>query len=394
LTQALPSTRDLASMKDAARRAIEAKRESLIGLSHRIHAKPELGFQEVESSQWVADAVAEAGYEVTKPAYDLETAFVGRAGSGALHLVICAEYDALPQVGHACGHNIIATAAVGAAIGLQGLLGDAGLSLSVMGTPAEERGDASGKILLIERGAFDGVHAALMVHPAPDDVAMPQMIAAAMFDVTYKGKEAHAAAWPWLGVNAADALVVAQTAVALLRQQIEPTDRVHGIVTHGGDAPNIIPSHTTARYMVRSPRLEQLQALRDRVMHCFEAGGLATGAELSVAGGYSPYADVRHDPDIAALYERNAVALGRSFQKPDRASGSTDMGNVSMVVPSIHPFIGIESLPAVNHQPEFAAHCVTPAADRAVMDGAIAMAWTALDLATDEAQRSRLLARS
>ena len=331
---------------------------------------------------------------VTKPAFDLATAFVGRSGDGELHLAICAEYDALPQVGHACGHNIIASAAVGAAIGLAPVAEDAGLSVSVFGTPAEERGDASGKILMLERGAFEGVHAAMMVHPAPDDVAMPGMIAAATFDVTYTGKEAHAAGWPWLGVNAADALVVAQTAIALLRQQMEPTDRVHGIVTHGGDAANIIPARTTARFMVRSTRIEQLQALRDRVMHCFEAGALATGAELSVAGGYSPYADVRHDPAMAAIYERNAVALGRSFIKPDRPSGSTDMGNVSIAIPSIHPFIAIDSLPAVNHQPEFAAHCVTPSADKAVIDGAIAMAWTALDLAMDDEQRSRLIQRS
>ena len=386
-------SQDLAVMKEAAQQAIEGQRDRLIELSHRIHATPELGFEEVQSSKWVADAVAAAGYDVTKPAFDLETAFVGTRGNGELHVAICAEYDALPQVGHACGHNIIASAAVGAAIGLAPLAADAGLKVSVMGTPAEEAGNGSGKILLLERGAFEGVHAAMMVHPAPDDVAMPGMIAAALFDVTYTGKEAHAAGWPWLGVNAADALVVAQTAIALLRQQMEPTDRVHGIVTHGGDAANIIPARTTARFMVRSTRLEQLQPLRDRVMRCFEAGALATGADLSVAGGYSPYADVRHDPDMAEAYERNAVALGRTFTKPDRPSGSTDMGNVSMSIPSIHPFIGIESLPAVNHQPEFAAHCVTPSADQAVIDGAIAMAWTALDLATDVEQRNRLLER-
>jgi amidohydrolase len=380
-------------MKEAAQKAIEARRDDLVELSHRIHATPELGFEEHQTSQWVADAVGAAGYEMTKPAFDLATAFVGTAGEGELHLAICAEYDALPTVGHACGHNVIASAAVGAAIGLAPLTDDARVTVSVFGTPAEERGDASGKILMLERGAFEGVHAALMVHPAPDDVAMPGMIAAAMFDVTYTGKEAHAAGWPWLGVNAADALVVAQTAIALLRQQMEPTDRVHGIVTHGGDAANIIPAHTTARFMVRSTKLEQLQALRDRVMHCFEAGAIATGAELSIAGGYSPYADVRHDPAMAAAYERNAVALGRSFVKPDRPSGSTDMGNVSMSIPSIHPFIGIDSMPAVNHQPEFAAHCVTPAADKAVIDGAIALAWTAHDLATDDEQRRRQLER-
>jgi amidohydrolase len=387
-------SRNPTSMKQAARQAIEAQRDSLLDLSHRIHARPELGFEEEQASEWASDALAKFGYQITKPAYDLPTAFIGQRGEGPLHLAICAEYDALPGVGHACGHNIIASAAVGAAIGLTALTDDADIRVSVIGTPAEERGDASGKILLLERGAFASVHAAMMVHPAPQDVATPQMIAAATFDVEYTGKEAHAAAWPWLGINAADALVVAQVAIGLLRQHIQPTDRIHGIVTRGGDAPNIVPAHTSARYMVRSTKIEQLQALRDRVMRCFEAGAVATGAELSVEGGYSPYAHVEHDASIAAIYERNAVALGRSFTELDRPSGSTDMGNVSLVTPSIHPFIGIDSLPAVNHQPEFTASCIGPAADRAVLDGAIAMAWTVLDLATDDAQRNRLLSRS
>lgn len=381
-------------MKKAARQAIEVQRDSLLHLSHRIHARPELGFEEEQASGWVADALAEFGYQVTRPAYDLPTALIGQIGDGALHIAICAEYDALPGVGHACGHNIIASAAVGAAIGLAALTDQADIRVSIIGTPAEERGNASGKILLLERGAFADVHAAMMVHPAPQDVVTPQMSAAAMFDVQYTGKEAHAAAWPWLGINAADALVVAQSAIGLLRQHIEPTDRIHGIVTRGGDAPNIVPAHTSARYMVRSTKIEQLQALRDRVMRCFEAGALATGATLSVEGGYSPYAQVEHDPSMAAIYEKNAVALGRSFIELDRPSGSTDMGNVSLAVPSIHPFIGIDSLPAVNHQPEFAACCVEPGADRAVLDGAIAMAWTVLDLAMDDSQRNRLLTRS
>ena len=381
------------SLKDEARKVVEGNRDGLIGLSHRIHAKPELGFEERQSSEWVADALADAGFHVTKPAFDLETAFVARAGDGPLHIAICAEYDALPGIGHACGHNVIASAAVAAGIALAGLANEAGITIFVIGTPAEERGDASGKILLLERGAFKGIHAAMMVHPAPVDAAMPPMSAAALFDVHYTGKEAHAAAWPQLGINAADALVVAQTGIGLLRQHIDPTDRVHGIVTKGGDAPNVVPAHTSARYMVRSNKIEQLQSLRDRVMRCFEAGALATGATMTTDGGYSPYAQVEHDPGLAAIYQRNAAGLGRSFTELDRPSGSTDMGNVSLVIPSIHPFIGIDSLPAVNHQPEFAACSARPAADRAVLDGGIAMAWTALDIAADEVQRDRLMGR-
>jgi amidohydrolase len=384
----------VSAQKDTARHAVEARRDDLVALSHRIHANPELGFEEQLASQWLADALSAAGYAVTKPAYDLPTAFVGRIGNGSLHIAICAEYDALPGVGHACGHNIIATAALGAAIGLAELAGDLDISVSVIGTPAEEVGNAGGKILLLERGAFSGIHAAMMVHPYPFDVATPQMSAAALFDVYYTGKEAHAAAWPWLGINAADALVVAQTAIGLLRQHVDPADRIHGFVTKGGDAPNIVPAHTSARWMVRSPRIDGLQSVRDRVVRCFEAGALATGASLAIEGGDKPYAQVEHDAALAEVYARNATALGRTFTELDRASGSTDMGNVSLVVPSIHPFIGIESLPSVNHQPEFTAQCARPPADKALMDGAIAMAWTVIDIANDQAQRARLLAHA
>ena len=336
----------------------------------------------------------EAGFTVTAPAYELPTAFVARLGHGPLHIAICAEYDALPGIGHACGHNIIAAAAAGAGIGLAKVAAEAGLTVSVIGTPAEELGDAGGKILLLERGAFEGVHAAVMVHPAPFDVAMPRLTAAATFDVQYTGKEAHAGAAPQLGVNAADALVVAQVAIGLLRQHIDPDDRIHGIVTKGGDAPNVVPAHTTARYMVRSDRLDGLQALRDRVIRCFEAGALATGSHLQVEGGYKPYAQVDHDVDLASMYAKNASTLGRSLIELQWPLGSTDMGNVSMVLPVLHPYIGIEAWPAINHQPEFTACCAQPSADTAVVDGAIGMAWTVLDAAADESVRKRLLGRT
>jgi amidohydrolase len=389
-----PNASTAVEIKNRARSAIEGQRAALVDLSHRIHANPELAYEEHKSSAWVAELLASAGFVVTQPAFDLSTAFIARTGRGPLNVAICAEYDALPEIGHACGHNIIASAAVGAGIGLAALADEAGLTITVIGTPAEELGDAGGKIILLERGAFADIHAAMMVHPAPYDILMPTMIAAVTFDIEYSGKAAHAAAWPQLGINAADALVVAQTAIGLLRQQTLASDRIHGIVTKGGDAANIIPEHTSARYMVRSERLNDLQSLRDRVMRCFEAGAMATGAELRVVGGKSPYAQVQHDSQIAEIYGRNAETLGRKFRDLGGASGSTDMGNVSLVVPSIHPFIGIESSPAVNHQPEFAACCIRPAADQAILDGAVAMAWTALEIAADDSLRARLLSRS
>ena len=381
--------------RDAALQEIEQSRTALIDLSHRIHANPELGFEEERACGWLCETLDEAGFEVERGICDLPTAFSARAGAGPLHLAICAEYDCLPAIGHACGHNIIAAMAAGAAIGLKKVADEAGLGITVLGTPAEEVCNAGGKILLLERGGFAGTHFAMMAHPAPFDMAAPPFIAVCQFDVKYTGKEAHASAFPEYGINAADALVVAQAAIGLLRQHIHPTDRVHGIVTHGGEAPNIVPAHTSAKYMVRARTVGELHDIRSRVMKCFEAGALATGSRLEIEGGDRPYAEVVSDRDLAAIYQRNGEALGRRFITPgvemSRAAASTDMGNVSLVFPTIHPIIGINSLPAVNHQPEFTAACITQAADQAVFDGAVAMAWTAIDAAADAKLRARLM---
>jgi amidohydrolase len=383
--------------KSAAQERLAFARDGLIELSHRIHAHPELGFEEERASAWLCESLADAGFTVEKGICDLPTAFRARAGSGPLHLGICAEYDCLPGIGHACGHNVIAASAVGAALAAAKVADELGLTVSVIGTPAEEVGNAGGKILLLERGAFEGLHAAMMVHPAPFDMLQAKIIAASMFEVHCTGKESHASAFPELGVNAADALTIAQTALGLLRQHIRSTDRIHGIVTNGGIAPNVVPAHTSAKYIVRSETLEQLAELRPRVYRCFEAGALATGAKLEITGGDKPYAEMRHHPSMAALYRKNSEALGRPF--PDlgewetRPTGSTDMGNVSLAIPSIHPMIGINSLPAVNHQPEFAQHCVSPDADKALGDGALAMAWTCIDLAMNREVREELMAR-
>jgi amidohydrolase len=373
--------------KSAARERFRAEREHLVDLSHRIHAHPELGFEEVQASSWLCESLADAGFAVDQGACDLPTAFRATAGSGPFHVGICAEYDSLPGIGHACGHNVIAASAIGAALAAAAVADEVGLTVTVIGTPAEEVGNASGKILMLERGVFHGIHAAMMVHPAPFDMLRSKIIAASMFEVYYEGKESHASAFPELGINAADALTVAQTALGLLRQHIRATDRIHGIITNGGAAPNVIPAHTSAKYIVRSETLDQLAELRPKVYRCFEAGGWATGAKMTITGGDKPYAEMRHNEVIALIYRKNSEALGRPF--PDlgewatRPTGSTDMGNVSLAIPSIHPMIGINSLPAVNHQPEFAAHCVTADADKALEDGALAMAWTCIDLATD-----------
>ena len=378
-------------VKGTAQRVIAGDRERLIGLSHALHAQPEVAFEEVLASGWVATLLGSAGFAVTRDLGGLPTAVSGVYGSGPLHVAIIAEYDALPGVGHACGHNIICAAAVGAALGLAAVADEVGLRVSLIGTPAEEGG--GGKIRLLEAGAFAGVHAALMVHPAPRDTLDPLILAAQTLEIEYTGREAHAAGAPELGINAADAFVVAQVGIGLLRQHLPPMTRVHGIVDHGGDAPNIVPAHTSGRFMVRAGTTHQLDGLRDRVVACFQAGAMATGAQLEVRPRVR-YAHLEQDPDIIELYRINAEALGRQFH-PFAESGlgpvSTDMGDVSLALPSIHPMIGIDSLPAVNHQPEFTAAAASGAGDQSVLDGAVAMAWTAIDLASSDALRERLI---
>lgn len=378
--------------KDRARERIEAATDDLIALSHRIHAHPEVLFEEFRASRWTADLLAANGFDVTAGTAGLDTAFVAEAGVGPLTVAVCAEYDALPGVGHACGHNVIAAAGVGAGLGLAAVADELGLTVRVLGTPAEEGGGA--KITMMEAGAFDGVHAALMIHPAPHELLRLEALAVQHFHVTYRGQGAHAAMHPELGVNAADALTVAQVALGLLRQHLAPADKVHGIVTHGGDAPNVVPDRAEGTWFVRAATLDELAELKPRVYRCFEAGALATGCEVAFDEPAPAYSQLVSDPELERLYAANLEAVGRRVDAGERMVASTDMANVSLVIPTIHPMIAIDAGGASNHQAEFAAACAGPSADRAVRDGALLLAWTAIDAAADEAQRTRLLARA
>ncbi|NUS52674.1 MAG: M20 family metallopeptidase [Nocardioidaceae bacterium] len=376
------------SLKEHAATRVADDRDALVGLSERLHAHPETAWEEHDSSRWVAEVLADAGFDVEPGYLGLQTAFRATYGSGPVRLGLCAEYDALPGLGHACGHNLIAAISVGAARALAPLADDAGLTVEVYGTPAEEGG--GGKIELLDRGAFHGLDLAMLAHPAPVDVAEARPFAVSHSHVGYTGKAAHAAAYPEHGVNAADAFTVAQVAIGLLRQQLPPSVRVHGVMTRGGEAPNAIPERTEGRWYVRAESLAELAEVEPRVWRCFEAGALATGCELEIVPESKPYAELRADDAALAAYRRNAEALGRAFATGSDAArmnrASTDMGNVSQVVPAIHPYVGIGSLPALNHQAAFAAHCVGPDAERALTDAATALAWTALDVASGAAR--------
>ncbi len=374
-------------MSDALKQRIAARREradgSLIELSNRLHADPELGWQEHRSSAAVAGLLSENGFAIEQPYLDLPTAFRAVYNPGGSFTVgFLAEYDALPGLGHACGHNLISAMSAGGAIALSAVAAELGIAVEVIGTPAEE--GYGGKIELLERGAFTELDFALLAHPAPVDVAEAEPFAVAHWQVRYDGRAAHAAAYPERGINANDAFIVAQTAIALLRQQLPSGVRVHGVQTRGGEAPNAIPERTEGRWYVRAETTAQLLELEQRVRKCFEAGALATGAKLTVTPEGGRYSEMRTDLVAQELYRANAIALGRDFDVDPVAAtmnrASTDMGNVSLVVDAIHPYIGVGG-EASNHQPEFADSCVGPAAEQTLRDGATALAWTALDVA-------------
>jgi amidohydrolase len=371
-------------MKSRAEQGFTAVEPDLKALSKWMHDNPEIAFQEYETSRRLAAFLQGHGFAVECPAYGMDTSFVARVGKAGPEVIICAEYDALPGLGHACGHNLIAAAALGAGVALAPLADELGCRVTVLGTPAEEK--IGGKVDLIEAGAFKGAAAAMMVHPDSENTLDPTNLAIVHISVEYHGESSHAAASPWKGRNALDAFVQAYVNISTLRQQLMPTDKVHGIITHGGDAPNIIPSFTRSEWYVRALTRARLDVVLKKVKACFEAAAAATGCTFTIEPTGHEYADLISDPVMADLFDANAKVLGRTMvrgaQRDQAAAGSTDMGNVSHEVPSIQPMLDIGSAPFVNHQPEFAEHTLTPLGEQAIRDGALAMAWTIIDVAS------------
>jgi amidohydrolase len=374
---------DLAAAKERLAEEVDKRADVLIDASHQIHAHPELCYEEHFAHDLLTGLLEAEKLDVERHAFDLDTAFIARAGTreGPTIAVLC-EYDALPGIGHACGHNIIGTAGLGAGVAASVLADELGGRIVILGTPAEEGG--GGKELLAQRGAFDGVDAAMMVHPAGTDLMLMNVIAIHQMKVRYHGEAAHAAAFPHKGRNALDAAVLGYMNIAALRQHIKPNERIHGIFTHGGDKPNIVPSFAAAEWYVRSPTLKSLEKLKPRVVACLEAGALAAGCEMEIEWQDPAYADMVDNRTMLALYTANAATTGRTLVDPSTSGenvvGSTDMGNVSYVVPSIHPMIKVAPSHLSIHTPEFAEYTASAEGDAAVIDGAKAMAMTVADL--------------
>jgi amidohydrolase len=371
-----------------AEQAIEQAGGQLLALSHDLHAHPEEGYAEHRSARAVADLLARHGIDAEVGVHGLETALRASTGRGGRTVAVLAEYDALPGIGHGCGHNVICSAAVGAFLGLSAALagGDVPGTALLLGTPAEEGG--GGKELMARDGAFDGVDAVVMLHPFSYDAAVQPFLGRRQLRVTYTGIAAHASAQPFMGRNALDAVVAGYQGVALLRQHIPDTDRVHGVITDGGQRPNVVPATASAVYYVRSATPETLTDLCRRMEAIAVAAAAMTGCGYELSWDEQPaYLPIRANLELAARWTPHQARRGRTALPPGvtpaSLAGSTDLGNVSVRVPAIHPMIAIAGPDTSMHTTEFATAAASPAGDAAVLDGAVGLALTALDVLAD-----------
>ncbi|MCM3656208.1 amidohydrolase [Agromyces mediolanus] len=391
----------VAVLKSAVADEIGRRSDALVRLSHRIHGLAELAWEEHESASVVASALREAGFEVVVGAYGVPTAVEATAGAGDFTVVVCAEYDALPGIGHGCGHNVIAAAGVGAAIGLASVAAAANLRVKLLGTPAEEGG--GGKAALLEAGAWEGADISLMVHgmtafngfegDAYHARAM-RATAVARFQVTFRGRASHAAAAPELAVNAGNAAILSLNAIALLRQHLDAETNLNAYVVEAGRATNVIADLAVIRVEVRAYDLIEWRRAKERVGRCFEGAAVATGCDWEWEPIARPYAPLLHDEVLSDLWDENMTARGRTLGATILPGGSTDMGNVSQVVPTIHPLIAFQGWDASPHNADFAKAAISGEADAALIEGATVLAATVLDAACDAERRAAFQRRT
>jgi len=359
---------------------IEPHRDQLRELALKIHANPERGFQEFKAAEWLTQYLENNGFTVERGICQISTAFRASYGRGKPTIAFLAEYDALSGIGHACGHNIICSSSVGAALGTKTIADQCGGTIIVIGTPAEE--GYGGKAIMANRGAFDDVDIAMMIHPEDHDAATAYALACQTLEVEFFGKAAHAAARPEAGINALEAMLLSFAAINSLRQHIRSSARIHGIITDGGQAPNVVPAHSAGSFIVRARDDTYLDELEQKVINCFTSGATATGARLNYKWDEVRYATMRNNLTLAELFRQNMQSLGREpvLGNPDVSFGSTDMGNVSHLVPAIHPYVAISPKGIQVHTTEFAAAAASEAAIKGMLDAAKALAMTAVDL--------------
>lgn len=370
-------------VKESVITGINTRRQQLNELSLQIHSNPELGFKEVNAAAWLTNYLQKNSFTVERGICELPTAFRASYGKGNPAIAILAEYDALPELGHACGHNLISTCAVAAGIASQSTIDQFGGSIIILGTPAEEL--YGGKIIMAERGAFDNLDIAMMVHPETYNAATTHSLACQQLEVEFFGKASHAAASPEVGINALEAMLQSFTAINSLRQHIKDSARIHGIITDGGQAANIIPDHSAGIFLIRAEENSYLDVLRNRVINCFSGAATSTSARLEYRWGKTRYAAMRNNLVLAKLFQQNLASLGRQVElvDPSNAFGSTDMGNVSQLVPAIHASIAIAPEEIVVHSPQFAEAAASEMGFQGLLDSAKALAMTVVDLVTN-----------
>jgi len=371
---------EIEKLKLKVKNSVELQRQQLIQLSLNIHDNPELGFEEEKASAWLTSYLEDSGFHVERGIAGLATAFRATYGQGSPRIALLAEYDALPKMGHGCGHNIIAASALGAAVASKSIIDQLGGSVVVLGTPGEEV--FGGKIDMVKAGTFKEIDVAMIVHPNIRNMVDIQALACSSLEVEFFGRPAHAAAQPYRGINALEAMILAFTSINSLRQHIRSEARIHGIITDGGEAPNIVPAHSAAVFLVRAPDNDYLAELKDKVLNCFTGASVASGARLEYRWRDRAYAPMKNNATLAGLFKQNLESLGRHVEAfdPRFGFGSTDMGNISQVVPSIHPTIAIASPEVFIHTQEFASAAASEAGHEGLMDAAKAMAMTVADI--------------
>lgn len=378
---------DTTPLKATARAAIDAAAPALFDISTKMHGEVELAFEEWKAQAWQCAALKAAGFAVEEGLGSLKTAFRATVKSGkpGPRVAFLCEYDGLPVYGQSCGHNIVAAAGVGAAIGLAKVIAETGGEVVALGTPGEEGG--GGKDILYREGFFEGIDAMMLVYPGMDNIAHSRTVGATRAQVAYFGKAAHAAARPELGINALDALLLAFNGIAALRQQLPSDVRVHSIITKGGTLPQVVPDHTTAVLTVRANNAETLATVIPRIDACLTGAAEMTGARLERSWRNKPGRELLSNAALAASYDRNMRDLGLKTRPRDELSGawSGDTGNVSWFVPTIQPQMALTDRAVPPHSHEFHAASLGPVAETCILDSAKAMAMTAIDLASDKA---------
>jgi len=372
---------DAEKLKASVTSKVDSQSQQLRELALKIHSNPELGFHEVKAAEWLTGYLEGNGFSIERGICEMPTAFKASYGKGKPAIAILAEYDALPDVGHACGHNLIATCAVGAGVASKPVIDQFGGSILVIGTPAEET--FGGKVIMANKGAFNNLDTAMIVHPCTHDIATIQALALQGITVEFFGKAAHAAAQPEKGINALEAMIQSFNAINSLRQHIKSTARIHGIITDGGEAANIVPAHSAGSFMVRAEEDAYLDELKEKVINCFIGASTASGARLQYKWDDVRYSPMRNNLPLAELYIQNMESLGRRvelYEPEGRGTGSTDMGNVSQLVPSIHPHVAITEEEILIHSPEFALAAASEAGIKGMLDAAKAVAMTVVDL--------------